>query len=793
MNRKRINYLLAALVLSSTSATGQGIRPDGALPDQIRWRELGNRTDDFEGNRLDTSKWINNPSDLVIGAWTFDENNAFVRDGKLHIQATQETHTRTFQDACWDGVAGGSPRAVQRELYYKSGAVKSSNDGVYGYYEASIKGVDMYPGLSPAFWLYSDGHPFPDAGTPGSVDYSEIDIVELQQADWYGPGPNDADPVNVSDHNLHARVFDENGNRIWLRPKPNPETQLLKFEADHDPSKDFHTYAVENRPDRIFWYVDGELIGSKPNTYWHRPMHVIFSMGLRRQFIYYNAACQRADPNPNTVTAAGFPERTTMQVEYVKTWEVLPSVWLDDANKYTRSSFTGELDVVVHYHGGSNSHVANGPYRGITVNLVEKNQNGFVRIAASGYDDSVLNRNKRHGGQTSISLDLSNVTPSNQLPNGHYYALAPVFTSSAGQDVFLVNPVEHVIIGGNGSPTPTPTPTNTPSPAPSPTPTTPPAEANGIGNGGFEGNQLAPWNSVSGNPRIVQSNAKSGTHALRFDGVMRLEQTLSVQPNTTYTLRGSGRVDSSGQNSVMGVRGIAAGQASVQFKSAQYQEKSVSFTTTASDTTATVYLYNGQASHSGWFDDISLSGGDASYSDTPVSSIQVTPENLSLRTGESIRLTATVLPSDATNKAVFWTSSDSNAVSVENGVVTAHRDIGHPVTITATTEDGLVSDSTTITVRASATSCDGSWVPVSGVSISPTTITLKVGEQIELSPNVTPTCASNKKVTYLSSNARVATANQQNILTARAPGEATITVKTKHRGFEANVNVRVVR
>lgn len=97
------------------------------------------------------------------------------------------------------------------------GAVKSIHDGVYGYYEASLKGVKMFPGLSPAFWLYSDGHPYPDRNEPGSVDYSEIDIVELQQADWHGPGPRDADPVNVMDHNLHARIVGEDGNIYWRR------------------------------------------------------------------------------------------------------------------------------------------------------------------------------------------------------------------------------------------------------------------------------------------------------------------------------------------------------------------------------------------------------------------------------------------------------------------------------------------------------------------------------------------------------------------------------------------------
>ncbi|MGR5543110.1 hypothetical protein ACPV5V_31620, partial [Vibrio campbellii] len=83
---------------------------------------------------------------------TFDPANAYVQDGNLVIETTQDTHIRRFADSCWDGVAGGPPQFVDREFYYKSGAVHSIAKGVYGFYEAKIKGVEIFPGLSPAFW-----------------------------------------------------------------------------------------------------------------------------------------------------------------------------------------------------------------------------------------------------------------------------------------------------------------------------------------------------------------------------------------------------------------------------------------------------------------------------------------------------------------------------------------------------------------------------------------------------------------------------------------------------------------
>ncbi|WP_226702695.1 family 16 glycosylhydrolase [Microbulbifer elongatus] len=445
MTRKLTNPLHALLIaFALTTAQAQEVRPLGAVAGEQRWREMGKLSDDFSGNHLATAKWISAPSDLVIGAWTFDSDSAYVRGGKLNIAATQETHTRSFRDACNGG------EKEDRELYYKSGAVKSVHDSVYGYYEASMKGVTLFPGLSPAFWMYSDGHPYPDRNVPGSVDYSEIDIVELQQGDWYGPGPDDVDPIHVMDHNLHARIVGEDGKTYWRRPKPFPDSQLLKFDAPFDPSKDFHTYAVENRKDIIRWYVDGKLIGEKPNLFWHRPMHVIFSMGLRRQLIKYNEKCNRADPNPETVTAEGFPGDATMQVDYVKAWEVLPSVWVGNAEKHRSTDYQsgGQLDVSVGYHGGSNHHVVRDKHNGITVNLTEKNAQGFVRIVASASDSTTASEDKRYGGIVHLKLDLASVTPSTDLPQGHYYSLVPVFQSSNGNDVFPLTNIEPITVIG---------------------------------------------------------------------------------------------------------------------------------------------------------------------------------------------------------------------------------------------------------------------------------------------------------------------------------------------------------
>lgn len=419
--------LLVLFAVQTAFVYATAKRPNGYEQGQVRWQLKGNRSDDFTGSQLNTQKWQSAPKSLVVGAWTFDKNNAYLSDGKLNIKVTQDTHVRKFPDVCLGG------KKVDRALYYKSGAVQSYSDGVYGFYEAKIKGVKVFPGLSPAFWLYSDGHPFADRHVVGSVDYSEIDIVELQQADWHGPKFDDADPINVMDHNLHARIVGENGKAVWKRPKAYPAQQLLRFEAPFDPSEAFHTYAVENRKDRIFWYVDGELVGSKENLYWHRPMHVIFSMGLRRQFIKYNPECQRADPNPASITSVGFPEDATMQVDYVKVWQAQPSVWLEyQATQNSKEA----LAVTVHYHGGSGHHLLEHEKSGLTLKLVEKNRKGLVKTLRELKNIDVLEGNNKHGGKVEFSIKTDSLAPSKGLPEGHYYVLIPSFKSSNGSTIW---------------------------------------------------------------------------------------------------------------------------------------------------------------------------------------------------------------------------------------------------------------------------------------------------------------------------------------------------------------------
>ena len=81
-----------------------------------------------------------------------------------------------------------------------------------------------------------------------------------------------------------------------------------------------------------------------------------------------------------------------------------------------------------------------------------------------------------------------------------------------------------------------------------------------------------------------------------------------------------------------------------------------------------------------------------------VTNITLSSESISLVEGDSETLTATVSPSNATNKNVIWKSSNTSVATVNNGVVTAIK--AGTATITVTTEDGRKTASCQVIVDA---------------------------------------------------------------------------------------------
>jgi len=114
--------------------------------------------------------------------------------------------------------------------------------------------------------------------------------------------------------------------------------------------------------------------------------------------------------------------------------------------------------------------------------------------------------------------------------------------------------------------------------------------------------------------------------------------------------------------------------------------------------------------------------------DIPVTGVTVNPTSLDLIVGKTGTLTATVAPSNATNKKLTWTSSNTSVATVSNGTVTAKA--AGTATIMATSNNGKVA---TATVTVSNDS-----VPVTSVTISPSSLNLTVGNSGKLTATVAP-------------------------------------------------------
>lgn len=172
--------------------------------------------------------------------------------------------------------------------------------------------------------------------------------------------------------------------------------------------------------------------------------------------------------------------------------------------------------------------------------------------------------------------------------------------------------------------------------------------------------------------------------------------------------------------------------------------------------------------------------------ETAVIGVQLSKEKMTLKPEASKRLTATVLPENAANKNVTWSSSDENVAKVnKNGRVTAVAE-GNAV-ITVTTEEGNFKASCKVTVKANAPE----EIDVESVSLDKTTLTLKPGTSDTLSATVAPEDATDKSLRWTSSNTNVATVDATGKVSAVADGTAVITASTVDGGFTAQCTVTV--
>ena len=267
-------------------------------------------SDEFDGKEIDTTKWdfdigngfFNNDTNRWISGWGNDElqyytreqDNAFVKDGMLHIRAVKES---------LHGCGYTSARLKTRK---KDGSELFSKK--YGKFEFRAK-LPTGKGIWPALWMLPKDEKY--GGWPAS---GEIDVMEAR-------GQEPAQVLGT----LHF------GSR-WPANTDVSESYVLPHKGTID---DFHLYSLEWEPGEVRWYVDGQQYAAQ--SFWWSSSKAAGTKGLKPS--------NEADLNPwpapfdqpfylvmNLAVGGKFlgnPDKTTvfpaeMVVDYVRVYDKIP-------------------------------------------------------------------------------------------------------------------------------------------------------------------------------------------------------------------------------------------------------------------------------------------------------------------------------------------------------------------------------------------------------------------------------------------------------------------------------------
>ncbi|WP_455671950.1 Ig-like domain-containing protein [Phocaeicola sp.] len=165
-----------------------------------------------------------------------------------------------------------------------------------------------------------------------------------------------------------------------------------------------------------------------------------------------------------------------------------------------------------------------------------------------------------------------------------------------------------------------------------------------------------------------------------------------------------------------------------------------------------------------------------------VSEIKLNHDNKTIEVDESFVLSATILPDNATDKTINWTSSDTSIATIKtDGTVTGIKE-GN-CTITATDKSGNHKAECQLTVKP---------ISVKGITLNDATIKLEMGEQKQLTYAITPTNAANQDVKWSVKDNAIASISEDGIITANKLGETKVTVKTIDGEYTAECTIKVV-
>lgn len=163
-----------------------------------------------------------------------------------------------------------------------------------------------------------------------------------------------------------------------------------------------------------------------------------------------------------------------------------------------------------------------------------------------------------------------------------------------------------------------------------------------------------------------------------------------------------------------------------------------------------------------------------------VTSVSLNKTSAALKTGETLQLTATVMPVNAADKSVVWTTSNSSVATVSNGKVYAKAEGKAVITAKA----GGKQKQCSITVQEKNKN-----IAVKSIKLSKSNATVAKGNSIQLTASITPSNATNKSIEWSGNNNEVAIVSNSGKVTAKSVGTAVITAKIEGKTAKATIKV----
>ena len=179
--------------------------------------------------------------------------------------------------------------------------------------------------------------------------------------------------------------------------------------------------------------------------------------------------------------------------------------------------------------------------------------------------------------------------------------------------------------------------------------------------------------------------------------------------------------------------------------------------------------------------------------DPETSTARINRDDLDMTIGESEQLRSTIIEEHPLLntfmfRSITWSSSNTRIATVDQRGVVTSRGVGTVIITSRTTLNNGRVIITNSTVRVGP-------IRVTRITLNPTTINLGINATRRLTPTIAPVNATDRHVTWHSSNNQIATVSPNGTITTRRAGSVTITARTRdgNRTATARVNVGIVR